>query len=102
WPFRRLYHAAAVQRLHAAGARAIVYDVQFTEPSPRPADDLALYRALGRAGGALLATSTSDAAGHTRVLGGDASLARIHSRAAAANFDTDGAAVIRRYPERIG
>lgn len=86
WPFRRLRHAQAVDRLRRAGAREIVYDVQFTEASPRPDDDLALYDAIGRAGGATLATSTSDARGHTDVLGGDKLLAQIDSRAAAANF----------------
>src|SRR4051794_8379732 len=102
WPWRRRVHARAVDRLHAAGARAIVYDVQFTEPSPHPADDLALYEALGRAGGAVLATGTSDADGHTDVLGGDAALAKIHSRAGAANFPTDPGGVVRRYALRIG
>ena len=99
WPFRRREHARAIARLHAAGVRAIVYDVQFTEPSPHPSDDLALYHALGKAGGAVLATSTSDEAGRTRVLGGDDVLAEVHSRAGAANFDSD---LIRRYPARVG
>ena len=99
WPFRRREHARAVERLHAAGVRAIVYDVQFTEPSPHPSDDLALYSALGKAGGAVLATSTSDARGRTRVLGGDDVLAEISSRAGASNFSSD---VIRRYPARVG
>src|SRR5689334_14236817 len=36
WPFPRSWHARVVDRLHRAGARAIVYDVQFTEAtSPR-------------------------------------------------------------------
>jgi len=99
WPFRRREHARAIARLHAAGVRAIVYDVQFTEPSPHASDDLALYNALGEAGGAVLATSTSDDQGRTRVLGGDDVLAEIDSRAGAANFDSD---VIRRYPARVG
>jgi CHASE2 domain-containing sensor protein len=102
WPWRRTRHARAVDILRRDGVRAIVYDVQFTEPSPHAADDVALYQALGRAGGAVLATSTSDADGHTDVLGGDAMLARIHSRAGAANFPTDPGGVIRRYPQRIG
>ncbi len=101
WPFRRLRHAEAVDALHRAGARAIVYDVQFTEPSPRAEDDLALYDAIGRAGGAVLATSTSDAQGRTDVLGGDKMLREIDSRAAAANFPTAWGGVIRRYPRRI-
>ena len=33
WPFPRSLHAQAIDRLHADGARAIVYDVQFTEPT---------------------------------------------------------------------
>ena len=32
WPLSRSLHARVVDRLHAAGAREIVYDVQFTEP----------------------------------------------------------------------
>ncbi|MDT4997310.1 MAG: diguanylate cyclase, partial [Pseudonocardiales bacterium] len=74
WPFPRSLHARAIDRLHAAGAREIVYDVQFTEPTV-PREDEALYRAIERAGGAVLATSESDASGHTNVLGGDATLA---------------------------
>ena len=46
WPLPRRYHAQAIRRLRAAGARGIVYDVQFTEPTDR-SDDLALYRSLG-------------------------------------------------------
>jgi CHASE2 domain-containing sensor protein len=84
WPFRRSLHARAIDRLHEAGAGEIVYDVQFTEPT-RPAEDLALFDAIGRAGGAVLATSQIDR-GRTRVLGGDANLARIHARAAASTL----------------
>jgi response regulator RpfG family c-di-GMP phosphodiesterase len=102
WPFRRRLHAQAVDRLRQAGARTIVYDVQFTEPSPQPEDDVALFEAIGRAGGATLATSTSDSQGRTRVLGGDDVLAEIDSRAAATNFATAHGGVIRRYPRRIG
>jgi CHASE2 domain-containing sensor protein len=101
WPFRRVKHAQVVDRLRRAGARAIVYDVQFTEPSPRPEDDLALFDALDRAGGAILATGTSDARGRTNVLGGDENLAEINSRAAAANLPSDHGGVIRRYPRRV-
>src|SRR4051794_8522671 len=74
WPFPRSLHARAIDRLHAAGAREIVYDVQFTEPTV-PDQDLALYKSIERAGGVVLATSESDARGHTNVLGGDANLA---------------------------
>src|SRR6185503_17746899 len=77
WPFPRSLHGKVVRQLHREGARAIVYDVQFTEPT-RPRQDLALYDALGDAGGAILATSESDGRGHTRVLGGDENLRAIN------------------------
>ncbi|MEA2177575.1 MAG: hypothetical protein QOG77_872, partial [Solirubrobacteraceae bacterium] len=102
WPFRRSRHAQAVDRLRQAGARSIVLDMQFTEPSPHPQDDLALYDAIDRAGGATLATTISDADGKTNVLGGDENLARIDSRAAASDFPATWGGVIRRYPQRIG
>ena len=46
WPFPRSRHAEAVAALHAAGAREIVYDVQFTEATSLRQDN-ALYAALG-------------------------------------------------------
>src|SRR5918996_4135230 len=49
WPFPRTRHARVVDQLRRAGAGLIVYDVQFTEPSPNPDHDFALYEALGRA-----------------------------------------------------
>ncbi|HST42429.1 MAG TPA: adenylate/guanylate cyclase domain-containing protein, partial [Conexibacter sp.] len=45
FPFPRRLHARAIDALLAAGARTVAYDVQFSEPSPRPADDRALLRA---------------------------------------------------------
>jgi len=45
WPFPRSVHAEAIDALLAAGARAVAYDVQFSEPSDSPADDRALVAA---------------------------------------------------------
>ena len=102
WPISRRRHARAVERADAAGARLIVYDVQFTEPSDDPGADLALYDAIGRAGGAVLATSTSDDRGRTEVLGGDESLAAIDSRAGSANLPAEEGGVIRHYEPATG
>jgi CHASE2 domain-containing sensor protein len=101
WPFPRSLHAKAVRRLHAAGVREIVYDVQFTEPTT-PREDLALYNAIGDAGGAVLATSESDGQGHTDVLGGDANLRRIDARAAASDLANDDAGAITRFERGVG
>ena len=50
WPFPRSLHARAIDKLHAAGAKEIVYDVQFTEPSADPRRIEALYRSIGKSG----------------------------------------------------
>ncbi len=97
WPFRRALHAALIDRLHAAGAKAIVYDVQFTEPTD-PADDLALYHAAGRAGHVVFSTTEVDSHGETAVLGGRENLRRVGALAAASNLPTEAGGVIRRYP----
>jgi CHASE2 domain-containing sensor protein len=97
WPFPRSLHGRAIRRLHAAGAREIVYDVQFTEPT-QPREDLALFDAIAAAGGAVLATSETDGRGHTNVLGGDANLRRAHARAAASDLGNDGAGAVSHVP----
>jgi HD-GYP domain-containing protein (c-di-GMP phosphodiesterase class II) len=102
WPFPRSMMARAVDRLSEAGAREIVIDIQYTEPS-RPREDTALYEAIGRAGGAVLATSETDGHGGTRVLGGDENLAEIGAEAAASNLPDESGGVIRRFgPEVAG
>ena len=100
WPFPRSLHGRVIERLHAAGAREIVYDVQFTEPTS-PAQDLALYDAIGAAGGVTLATSQSDPQGRTNVLGGDANLAKVHARAAATNLTTSPGGTVMRFPYAV-
>ena len=95
WPFRRSLHALAIDRLRRAGARRIVYDVQFTEPSS-PRQDRALYEAVDRARRVVLATTEVDDHGHTNVLGGDANLARADAQAGASNLPSSRGGVIRR------
>jgi response regulator RpfG family c-di-GMP phosphodiesterase len=101
WPFPRSLHATAVDALRKAGAREVVYDVQFTEPTTER-EDGALYAALERAGGAVLATSESDRQGRTNVLGGDENLKAIGAVAAAANLPDDLAGVVDHFPPAIG
>jgi CHASE2 domain-containing sensor protein len=100
WPFRRLLHARVVRRLHAAGAREIVYDVQFTERT-KLRDDLALFNAIGDAGGAVLATSESNGRGDTKVLGGERNLRAIKAEAAASDLRNDTSGAISRFPHDI-
>jgi HD-GYP domain-containing protein (c-di-GMP phosphodiesterase class II) len=82
------------------GAREIVIDIQYTEPSTER-EDGALYDAIAGAGGAVLATSETDGRGHTRVLGGDENLERIGARAAASNLPDEAGGVIRRFEAEV-
>ena len=101
WPFPRRLHAAVIDRLRAAHPRAIVYDVQFTEPTTAR-DDGALYDALGRTPGVILATTSIGDHGRTNVLGGEASLALVHAEAAASVLPVDDGGQIARFPHAVG
>lgn len=54
WPWPRRFHAQLINRLAAAGARLIIFDVLFAEPS-NPEDDQALAQAMLQAGNVILA-----------------------------------------------
>lgn len=54
WPWPRSLHARLIDRLSAAGARLILFDILFTEPSD-PENDAAFASAIRRAGNVLLA-----------------------------------------------
>lgn len=101
WPFPRSVHAQLVDRLRRAGARAIVYDVQFTEPTT-PREDDALIAAVARAHNVVLSTTEVDPAGRSNVLGGEPVLRRIGARAAQANLSPDQDGVLRHVPYQLG
>jgi HD-GYP domain-containing protein (c-di-GMP phosphodiesterase class II) len=100
WPFPRSMMGRAVDRLAEAGAREIVIDVQYTEPSTHR-EDLALYDAIAAAGGAVLATSETDGRGNTQVLGGEEKLEPIGAQAAASNLPDEAGGVIRRFGAEV-
>ena len=95
WPFKRSRHAQLIDRLKADGARTIVYDVQFTEPT-KPAEDNALLDAVARAGNVVLATTEVDKGGRTNVFGGDDVVRDVGARAASANYLSDSGRVVRK------
>lgn len=100
WPLPRSLYADAVDRLRKAGAREIVLDIQFTEPTEER-EDMALYDAIDRAGGAVLATSESDGRGGTNVLGGDENLHAIGAQAGAGNLPDEREGVLRRFGHSV-
>jgi adenylate cyclase len=95
WPFPRRLHARAIDRLRRAGAKAIAYDVQFTEPTTE-ADDNALIDAVQRAGNVVLATTEVDARGRSQVFGGSDVVRQIGARDADALLPNDPGGVLRR------
>jgi CHASE2 domain-containing sensor protein len=101
WPFKRSLHGKAIEALRKAGARVVVYDVQFTEPTT-PREDGALYDSIGRAGGAVLVTGETDGHGHTNILGGDENLKAVHAQAAAGDLSNATDATITRFPRALG
>jgi adenylate cyclase len=96
WPLPRSLHGQLIRRLSEAGAKAIVYDVQFTEPT-KPAEDNALFNAVDAAPQpVILATEEVDRQGGTNVFGGDQVLEQIGARAGNSSFDPDPGGVFRR------
>ena len=70
WPFPRSRHGQAIDILSRDGAKAIVYDVQFTERTT-DREDNALIEAIDRAPkNIVLATAETDEHGRTNVLDG--------------------------------
>jgi len=101
WPFPRSRHAQAIDRLRRDGAKAIVYDVQFTEQTT-PREDNALIDAVGRARNVVLATAETDEHGNSNVLGGDEQLARLGARAGASNLPSGPGGVLQRFEASAG
>ncbi len=54
WPFPREYHARLIENLEKAGARQIIFDIEFTEKTNPAADEL-LARTAGRYKNVILA-----------------------------------------------
>jgi CHASE2 domain-containing sensor protein len=101
WPFPRSWHARAIDRLREDEAKAIVYDVQFTERTTEREDN-ALVDAVGRARNVVLATAETDEHGHTNVLGGDETLRRLGARAGASNMPSGPGGVLQRFEPSAG
>jgi CHASE2 domain-containing sensor protein/signal transduction histidine kinase len=99
WPWSRARHAEMIDRLSQAGAKTIVYDVLFSQPSQDPTADEALAAAVARSGKVylpqFLESPARDGAPPTlvaplpQIAQGAAGVGLVHVR-----FDPDG--VVRR------
>jgi adenylate cyclase len=100
WPFPRALHARVIDRLRAAGAKAIAVDIQFTEPTTER-DDNALIESVERAGGVVLSTTETNERGRSRIFGGEAVVRDIGARAANTVVVPDPGGVIREMHHEI-
>ncbi len=94
YPLSRTVHAEVMARLHADGARAIVYDFAFERPTTAAVDD-ALLSAAERAAPVVLAATAIGPRGQTLVLGGQRNFAGTGVYAGASLQPTDPDGVIR-------
>lgn len=99
WPWPRTVHAELIDRLSQAQARAVAYDVLFTEPDP--GGDPALAAALSRAGNIYLPRLV-DAPGENgapwRVVEPAAPLTGAAAGLGHVNLSVDSDGVVRRLP----
>jgi CHASE2 domain-containing sensor protein len=97
-PYPRDMYAELVDRLRAAGARLIVFDVGFDSPR---AGDAELRAAVRRAAPVVLGSTLIDAQGRTPGLGGAAAQRRIGARPGAALVEVEPDGELRRLPLEV-
>ena len=73
-PWDRGLHAALIERLTQAGARAVVFDIVFSGPGPDPAQDEAFTKAIRQHGRIVLAGELNDWSRQTGTSAGVATL----------------------------
>jgi adenylate cyclase len=96
FPLPRITHANVIRNLAGDGAKAIGYDVQFTEPGPDPEQDNALIESVRDAGNVILATTEVDENGGTRIFGGDAGLEYSRGVPSESEVPLDPGGIVRR------
>jgi CHASE2 domain-containing sensor protein len=95
WPYPRSWHAQVLDELRRLGARKVIYDVQFSEAT-KLREDLALFDAVGRFPGTVLAATETDPRGETNILGGEQNLREVGAKVGMAQFPTATGGLISR------
>ena len=101
YPLPRRMHARVIDELNRAGAKAIAYDVQFTEPTAQRQDEAlmkAVYRARGRI---VLGTTEVNERGEPGIFGSLEQLRALGGRAGSMLLVTDRDGIVRRLPYEI-
>ncbi len=101
YPLPRRMHARVIDELNRAGAKAIAYDVQFTEQTVQRQDEAlmaAVYRARGRI---VLGTTEVNERGEPGIFGSLEQLRALGGRAGSMLLVTDRDGIVRRLPYAI-
>jgi adenylate cyclase len=100
WPFPRRFHAQLTDRLRRDGAKLIVFDIQFTEPSryddANNSDTGALVLACRAARTCLFSDTEPGPKGQSRVFGGPDGVDYARAKVGDGRFPQDSGNVIRR------
>jgi adenylate cyclase len=99
WPYPRWVHAEAIAALLEAGARRVVYDVQFSEPSRRR-DDRALLAAAADPR-VVMSSAAVTIAGEPAIIDGAARLKARGGNVGTSLLPVDGDGVWRRLAGRV-
>jgi len=101
WPFERSIHARVITRLRQDGAKVIAYDVQFSEPSVDPNQDIRFMNSAQAAGNLVFSTTEVNENSEPNFLGGQEGIDYARARLGNGNFDSDPGGVIRRAPYEL-
>lgn len=100
WPFPRSLHARAIDAAQRAGARLIVYDVEFSQPTD-PDEDEALAAAIERAGNVVLAATQVSSSGESTVMGGPQALRELRATVGNGQVPLAAGGVVRRLSRQV-
>ena len=98
WPFTRALHTKVIRQLKKAGAKVIIYDVQFTEPSGNDDNDTALIDTVRAARNVVLSSTEISEDGTTRIFGGGEALEYSRGIPGNGNVENDVDGRVRRVP----
>ncbi|MBI2094623.1 MAG: CHASE2 domain-containing protein [Candidatus Omnitrophica bacterium] len=97
WPWERSWHAALLRALKESGARAVVFDVLFSEPSD-PAKDAALSQAISESGRVYFAEIVETLFGQKSLLKSLPEFTSVARGEGHINVEPDADGVMRRVP----
>jgi adenylate cyclase len=99
WP--RTFHARALRNLKKAGAKVIVYDIEFAEASNNEEADFDLFESAGKARPVVFSTTQVGEHGETKIFGGNEHLRLIGAKVGHGSFPIDPNGVVRRVAYQI-